>query len=248
MNAIFITVRTGSTRLPDKCIRKVAGEYAIQLLIDRVKKSKKAQRIVLCTTRRAEDDTLCKFAKLNKIKFYRGSVKDKLVRWQKATKQFGVSFFVTADGDDLLCDPELIDLAFTQHERTGADFVEARNVPTGAFTYGIKTSALNKVCKIKGTDDTEMMVPYFTETGLFKVEQLQDVPKVLQRPELRMTMDYPEDLMFFDNIFRHFNGRSFTLQEAIEYLDDNPDVVKLNQKCQEFYLANQKKLTGVVLK
>jgi len=247
MKAIFITVRTGSKRFPAKCLKWIGQKRAIELVIDRAKRSKKAQRIVLCTTWFPEDDILCDIAREQGIDYRRGSSRDKVMRWYGATLQHDVDFFVTADGDDLLCDPELIDLGFAQHDRTGADFIEAPNVPCGAFTYGISTAALKRVCEIKDTDDTEMMVPYF-KTGLFKTEELENVPPVLQRPEIRMTLDYPDDLKFFDNIYSNFKDTNFSLRDVIKYLDDNPEVVEINKHCQEKYLANQKLMTKVVLK
>jgi len=247
MKAIFITVRTGSKRFPAKCLKWIGDKRAIELVIDRSKRSKRAERIVLCTTWLVADDVLCDIAREHKIEFHRGSERDKLLRWHGAVRKFGVDFFVTADGDDLLCDPELIDLAFSQYDRTGADFIEAPDVPCGAFTYGISAAALKKVCEIKATDDTEMMVPYF-KTGLFKVERLENVPPVLQRPEIRMTLDYPDDLRFFDNIYSNFKDTSFTLRDVIAYLDENPEVIKINQYLQEKYLANQKLMTRMVLK
>ena len=247
--AIFITVRTGSTRLPEKALLKINERSTIELVIDRVKRSQKAEIIVLCTTESKNDDVLCEIAKKNVILFFRGSAEDKLIRWKGAAEKYDVEFFVTSDGDDLLCDPELIDLAFEQYERSGADFVEAKDVPCGGFTYGIKVSALNKVCEIKESTDTEMMWVYFTDTGLFKTEMLQNIPKVLQRPEIRMTLDYDDDLKFFKVIFDHFaDNPAFTLRDVVKYLDENPDVIKINQYLQERFLDNQKSKTKLVLK
>lgn len=240
--AIFITVRTASTRLPKKCLMDVCGKMAIERVIERVKKSKKADSIILCTTHISADNILCDIAKVKGIQFFRGSSEDKLIRWKGATEKYDVDFFVTADGDDLLCDPELIDLAFEQ-SKNGADFIEAPDAPCGGFTYGIRTSALNKVCEIKDSVNTEMMVPYFTETGLFKVESLT-IPEVLKRPEIRMTLDYEDDLKFFRSIYGHFDGQEFGLRDVIPYLDANPEVVKINGYLQEKYLDNQKAATN----
>ena len=89
---------------------------------------------------------------------------------------------MTADGDDLFCEPELIDLAFEQYEGSRPDFIEAANVVCGAFTYGIKTAALLRVCEIKDTDDTEMMWVYFKETGIFEVEDLRGLMSYIRGP------------------------------------------------------------------
>lgn len=247
--AIFMTVRTGSTRLPNKALLEMNGRPTIENLIRRVKRSKKAELIVLCTTDRPEDKVLCDLAEKNGIKYFQGSEQDKLERWHGAARQYDVEFFVTADGDDLFCEPELIDLAFGQYERTGADFIEGGpELICGSFTYAIKAAALKKVCEIKDSQDTEMMWVYFTDTGLFKTEKL-DAPAVFKRPEIRMTLDYEDDFRFFKNIMDHFGGREdFSLREIVAYLDAHPEVVKINQHRQQEFLANQKKKTKLVIK
>jgi spore coat polysaccharide biosynthesis protein SpsF len=243
MKAVFITVRTGSKRLPEKCLEPIRGKPSILYVIERAKQTK-ADIVILCTTVLREDDVLWSIADFSAIHCYRGSAEDKLMRWWGAAKKFGVDFFVTMDGDDLLCEPELVDLAFDQYAKTGADFIESSEVPCGAFTYGIKVSALDKVCEIKGTDDTEMMVPYFKETGLFKVEQLE-VPEVFKRPEIRLTLDYKADLKFFRKIFGSLKNP--TLRDVIEFLDKYPGVMSINRHCQQKYLDNQKRKTKLIL-
>jgi spore coat polysaccharide biosynthesis protein SpsF len=245
MKAIFITVRSDSTRLPKKALIEINGKPTIQYVIDRAVRT--GYPVVLCTTELENDDILCDIATKNWILFYRGSVEDKLERWRGAAEQWGVEFFVTFDGDDLLCDPELAELAFEQYEETKADFIESRIVPCGAFTYGIKVSALNKVCEIKGTSDTEMMMPYFTDTGLFQVEPLWNVPKELQRPEIRITLDYEDDLRFFKAIFGNFKS-TVPLREVLSFLNENPELIKINQYLQQRFLDNQRSKTKLVIK
>jgi spore coat polysaccharide biosynthesis protein SpsF len=249
--AIFVTVRTGSSRLLKKALIEINGKRAIEHLIGRLKASKKADMIVLCTTTLEEDGVLCDIAKKNGINFYRGSVADKLERWNGAAQKYGVEFFITADGDDLFCDPELIDLAFRQYEKDKSDFIEGKDLICGSFTYGIKASALGKVCEIKNTEDTEMMWVYFKDTGLFKTAILENVPSIFCRPEIRMTLDYPDDLKFFKTIIEHFDREkkdAFTLRDIISYLDKSPEVIKINQYLQEKFLANQKAKTKLMLK
>ena len=131
MKAIFITVRTGSRRLPRKALRKINGRSTIELVMDRVKRSQYADTIILCTTKLPEDTQLCYLAARNGIQWFRGSAEDKLDRWREAAEKHGITYFVTADGDDLLCEPELIDLAFEQFDRTDPDFIECNTVPVG---------------------------------------------------------------------------------------------------------------------
>ena len=62
VNCILITVRTSSTRLPKKAILDINGKPAIQYLIENIKKSKSADKIILCTSEESDDDILCQIA------------------------------------------------------------------------------------------------------------------------------------------------------------------------------------------
>ena len=81
VNSILITVRTSSTRLPRKAILDINGKPTIQYLIENIKKSRLADKIILCTSEEPDDDILCQIATDCSIDYYRGSLKDKLVRW-----------------------------------------------------------------------------------------------------------------------------------------------------------------------
>ena len=114
MNVIFLSVRTGSSRLPKKALFEIRGKTTIEYLIDRLKKSKYAQKIILCTTELEEDDVLCSIAEYNDIDYFRCSSPDKLSRWLGATQKYNVEFFVNVDGDDLFFDAGLADICFKQ--------------------------------------------------------------------------------------------------------------------------------------
>jgi len=243
MNSIFITVRTGSRRFPEKCLKYVTSTWrlfdgskmAIELVIERAQRSKKAENIILCTTTLPEDDVLEEIAIKRGVYCFRGSSPDKLMRWLGACERFGTHFFVTFDGEDLLCDPELADLAFEQNERSPVDFITAPFVPTGAFTHGISRQALEIACLTKDAEDTENIYKFFD----CDVVELENVPIEVQR-DFRMTMDYPDDLKFFDKLYDGFDDRKFSLLDAIKYLDRHPEIVLINKHCQDLYLANQK--------
>lgn len=242
MKAIFITARLGSSRLPNKHILDLHGKFCIEHMMERVKRSNKADVIVLCTTNLEEDDILCSLARSHNIECFRGSTEDKLERWRGAAETFDVEFFVTADADDLFCEPLLIDMAFDQHDRTGADFIEwdPTTMICGSFTYGIKTAALKEVCRTKTTTDTEMMWIFFNP-DLFKMEKLENVPPMLERPEIRATLDYEEDLEFFRHVYTHFGDNNFTLFDVVNFLTANPWFIEINSCRHIDWKENQEK-------
>lgn len=243
-SAIFITARLGSSRLPQKHLLEIEGKHCIEYVIERSKRAS-ADVVVMCTTVLPEDDVLEKIALSHNILVYRGSVKDKINRWREAADKFGIDFFVTADGDDLFCEPELMNMAIKQYKQSGADLInwEDAGIVCGAFTYGIKTSALRKIDDIKLTDDTEMMWVFF-ENGDFQIELLDGIPGVFKRPEIRATLDYTEDYNFFSEIIKAvgLSGRSiYSLEDIILTLNENPHIIKINQFRNTDWKENQNK-------
>jgi spore coat polysaccharide biosynthesis protein SpsF (cytidylyltransferase family) len=242
-SAVFITVRTASTRLPNKCLLKINNKTVIEHIIYRAKQIKNVDKIILCTTTDKADDILEKIGLQNKILVFRGSIKDKLQRWKDACEFYEIESFVTFDADDLFCEPKLNEIALCQLNNNGVHFIHSDNVVPGAFTYAIKYEALKKVCSIKDTDDTEMMWPFFMDTGLFNIKNLQaDNLNEYSSNGLRITLDYIEDFHFFKEIFKKMKiiNNSISLTEIIKFLDYNPDLKNLNYFREKEWANNQK--------
>ena len=94
--------------------------------------------------------------------------------------------------------------------------------------------------QLKETEDTETgWGRYFVESGLFKIETVQADDEYLRRPEVRLTLDYPEDLEFTKQVFERLYtpGKVFGIREILSLLDRCPEVRKINQGLQEVYRA-----------
>lgn len=250
-SAIFVTVRSDSSRLPNKALLPIIGKPTIEMVILRAKLVRNVEKVIVCTTKRPLDDGIVQIAGKCGVLHYRGSLDDKLDRWLGAAKKFDIDFFVTMDGDDLLCDPELMEVGIEQLKLNDVDFIEApQGLICGSFTYGIRTTALEKVCSIKDTDDTEMMWVYFKDTGLFKVSTLQIKDPVFYDPNIRMTLDYEEDFAFFKAIFEHFNciNNDIPLRDIVPFLRTHPEIVQLNAFRHQDWALNQKRKTKLVVK
>lgn len=249
MNSIFISVRSDSTRLPNKATLKICGLSTIEYIIQNLKKSKFADEIILCTTKKQSDDKLCDIAEKNNIKWFRGSSEDKLLRWKGACEKYKVDFFVNVDGDDLFFDHGLADIVFKQNSENRADFIDGRGLYNDV--YGISRKGINSVCKHKGNADTEFIKLYFDNIkNLIKTEKIKNVPYKYQKKKIRMTLDYIEDFNFFANIIRSFKSSDKELEfEAIlEYLDKNPSVVEINWYREENWKENQNKMIDKISK
>ncbi len=249
--AIFITVRVDSSRLPNKAMKKILGIPVIEHVINRAKLANNFDCIVVCTTERQIDDQVVEIAEKCDVHIYRGSLEDKLERWNSAAQKYGIDYIVTFDGDDLFCDPYLLDQGAVQIRESGLDFIELPpGMICGAFTYALSSKALAKACEVKATNDTEMMWSYFKDTGLFKTGYLAVTEDIYFDDRYRLTLDYPEDFVFFTRVFEHFNciNNDVPLKEIIAYFRENPEIPQINMGRQQEFLDNQRKKTKLILK
>lgn len=246
--ACFIHVRTRSSRLQDKPLKLIAGKRAVEHVIDRIKLVRNADLVVLCTTAKPEDDILEKIALKYSIECFRGSANDVLVRWLGAAEKFHVDYFVEIDGgDDIFTDPEIVSMFIEQMKKDPADFIK----PPDGFVCGgssggcISVSALKRVCKIKSTNNTHNWDPYFTQNKLFKVTNLHVGNKIFFNNNIRLTMDYPEDLKFFREVFKSLNisKNSVPLKVILKQLARKPELTKINFSRQRDYLDNRAKFS-----
>ena len=249
--AVFIPVRLGSSRLPKKPLIEVKGKTLIEHLIDRAKAAKLPNMIALCTTTKPEDRIFEKIAKNNGVECFRGNEHDILKRFLDAAIKFKVDFIVNVDGDDVFCDPELMDKTVQCYLETGASFIKWNNLPLGATPIGLKVEALKKVCEIKDTLNTETgWGAYFTDTGLFKVKYLEPEDENLKKPEIRITLDYPEDLELVKKIYDKLYEpeKVITLREILNLFKKEPALAEINRGVQEKYWKRFRKRVNVRLK
>ena len=224
----------------------MCNKPSIQWLIENIKKSKEADDIILCTTTLEQDDVLCDIATKIGIKYFRGSSEDKLARWLGACEQYGIDFFVNVDGDDLFFDFELADHVIRQHNETDSEFIDGEGLYNDV--YGITSSALKRVCDIKGTNETEYIKRYFTEVNEFQVEHLNNVLDRWTKKDIRMTLDYPEDLIFFETVINGIGDKELSFENILNFVEDNPDVKNINFHLDDAWKENQKKIKKLVLK
>ncbi len=236
--AIFIAVRMKSTRLPKKALLKIKGRTVIEHLIDRLKTSKEADLIVLCTSVNPDDAILVDVARRNKIEGFQGSEADKLDRFLGAADKYGIDLVAAVDGDDILCDAGYIDKTIQKLKTTGADMVKCDALPLGAACNGIKVEALRKVVQTKGENDTEVWGGYFTNNKAYKVETLEVEEPDLNRPDIRLTLDYDEDFKLFQAIFNelYLPGSVFSLKEIVNLFNRKPELLEITREVHQRYL------------
>lgn len=246
----LITARLKSTRLPEKLLREVEGKPIFSHMLDRLKQAKRVDEIIICTSTNPQDDRLIDLAKKEGVSFFRGDEEDVLKRLYAASLEFDLDYILNITADCPFVDPLYADRIVSEYESNHADLIRALDLPHGAYSYGIKPSALGKVIEIKDDSHTEVWGRYFTDTDLFEVYDLPIDNPFHYKPDLRMTLDYPEDLEFFKAIFKalYQPGKVFSLDEILKFLELHPEVVEINRHCAASFLKRWTAQSDITLK
>ena len=78
MIAAIIQARTGSKRFPYKVLKKIRHDPLIKYQIERVKKAKYLNSVIVATTMNKKDDSIVRICKKNSTNYFRGSEKNVL--------------------------------------------------------------------------------------------------------------------------------------------------------------------------
>lgn len=246
--AIFLSVREKATRFPKKVLKEICGKSVTALLIERLKASEEADVVVLTTSTHPDDQVLVEIASNNDILSFKGSEEDKLERYMGACETYGIDFCLIVDGDDILISTEYIDTILKEAKSQQYDFISCDGLPLGMNTNAMSYSALKRVCLLKADANTEVWGGYFKDHNLFKTKEIV-VPEAVNRPLYRLTLDYEEDFWVFEKIFNAlYRGKYITTKEVVDYLDQHPEIVELNQEAQKRYEAHLIKSTIVKFK
>ncbi|MDP6426296.1 MAG: N-acetylneuraminate synthase family protein [Dehalococcoidia bacterium] len=236
----IIVVRVSSSRMYGKALMKIGDRESIKRVIDRVKRMKRIGSIILATSTDASDDVLVDIAESEGIDLYRGSLNNVAERFLNAALEHELNHFVRVTGDCILCDNIMADRAIESHLRNANDITFIRNMPFGTNKEVISLPAIKTIYKNAAIpENTEYLEYYLNNNKIFNVGYV--VSKYKFSKSLRMTLDYEEDLEFFNRLFRHFDkvNPKFELEDAISFLMNNPDIVSINSHLRQKFMANQ---------
>jgi len=227
---VILPCRVFSTRLLAKPLQRV-GEFSImELLIRQLKKSKIINEIVLAVAESTGSDLFVEFAYRNKLKYVLGDEQDVLGRFLKAAKKFKADIIVRITSENPFIFWEGIDDLIKKHVEGSFDISCNYKLPVGSGLEIINLKSLKIAHKNGNKWDKEHCTPYLYENPKkFKILKLKP-DKVLERPELRLTVDTPQDLWVAQKIYHKLgkHGNPIPLKKIIKFLDQHPEIKKIN--------------------
>jgi spore coat polysaccharide biosynthesis protein SpsF len=105
----IIQARMTSTRLPGKVLREIAGQPMLMRVVERVKRSKWLDKVIVATTDQPADDDIAEYCESRSYDCFRGSLNDVLDRSYQAALSVKAGILVRITADCPVIDPGLID-------------------------------------------------------------------------------------------------------------------------------------------
>lgn len=237
--AVFIQARMGSSRLPGKVMREVAGRPMIDLILSRLELAKEVDQIVLVTSTNPENDALNRHVLGQGFGVFRGHETDVLDRFYRAALANPCEVIIRITGDCPLIDPAVVDDAIRRFQRAGVDYLSNTQVP--GYPDGLDVEVFTfdalKRAAIEATDpfDREHVTPFFRK-GSFSLLEFHPEEDF---SALRWTVDEAADLEVVRAIYAKFAPRTdFSWQEVIALWRRAPAIFEANSAIQRNEGAN----------
>ena len=243
----IIQVRSDSTRFPQKALVDILGKPMIIHLLERIKKSKLIDQLVIATTTRKIDDPIVEVVRECGISIFRGSYEDVLDRYYQAAKKYHADIIVRITGDCPLIDPHIVDMViqhFLENEYHYVSNVLEPTYPDGLDVEVLSYEALKKTWKeARLLSEREHVTSYIrNHPERFRISNVRNT---VDLSHLRWTVDHEKDLEFVKEIFeRLYNKKPFFLMDDIlRLLKKYPKLKEINARIQrnEGYVRSLKK-------
>jgi len=227
----IVQARMGSTRLPNKVMKPIGGVPMIQMLLNRLARSKEVDQIIVATSIDKRNLPLIAHVKNLGYACEQGSENDVLDRYVQAAKSHQADIVVRITGDCPLADPELLDEMIRRFKAANVDYLSNIDPPT--YPDGLDI----EVCTFKALEkssqetiepfDREHVTPYLRKPGKFKTKSIQHSENL---SALRWTVDELFDFEVIEKVFEYFHPiTDFTWNDVLVLQKQNPEIFNINQ-------------------
>jgi spore coat polysaccharide biosynthesis protein SpsF len=228
-----LACRAGGSRLYGKPLQNLfldSRKTVLEHMIDLLQTVSVIDEIVLGVSVGPENEPFHEIARKRGLKSIRGDeidVLQRLIQCGEAGNATDV-FRTTTESPFTYFEP--IESAWQRHCTRGNDVTNFADLPDGSGFEIITLEALQR-CHSKGDarHRSELCTLYVREhREEFQVDVLTG-PREVSRTDLRLTIDYPEDLVLCRRIAEHFRDLAprIPLARIVQFIDANPQLAAL---------------------
>lgn len=227
--------RMTSTRLPGKILMPLAGKPVMAHMIERHRRSKHTDEVVVATTTNATDDPVAALCEKMNCPCFRGSEDDVLGRIVGAGKEYGADILVQGMADSPLVDWRIVDrliemLEEGQFDVTSNEFGDAK-YPDGFDMRVYRFSVLKKFEEEHEEEEYREHAGYQLRNDPIAYKRaLMRAEGDMRWPQLRLTLDTAEDYKLIAAVYDELypKNNDFSAEDVVAFLRTRPDLVALN--------------------
>jgi spore coat polysaccharide biosynthesis protein SpsF len=233
-----IQARTGSTRLPGKVLKQIAGQPMLMWQVNRILKSGLIDKLVVATSVNPNDDVIADFCKANEIACYRGSEDDVLARISGLLQEYDYDYHAEFYGDSPLISVEIIDAIIGKFMEGQGLYDCVCNSLATTYPPGQEVIIYRSELLVQADNKVETTDPLREHCGIhvtknpeLKVLNLEAPPEYFF-PEMYLEVDTDRDFVVINRIIEHFmaaGNPDFTLRDIIDFFSINPELASYNQ-------------------
>lgn len=231
---VMIQARCGSTRLPNKVLKDLCGKPALERMIDRVRRSKKVDEVMVVTSIEKNNLPILKLCSEIDVRVGIGSENDVLDRFYQTAKLLRPEYVIRLTADCPCFDAELLDLAIEGlDEDTDYCGMTSESFADGLDLEIMKFTALERAWReANHAFEREHVTQYIVRhPEIFKLQNFES--PIGYFGNHRWTVDEPEDFELVSKIYEHFMGtdtkENFNYKEILSFLNDHPEIVAINK-------------------
>lgn len=229
---VLIQARCGSSRLPNKVLKDLSGKPDLQWVIERVKRSKLIDEVMVITSIEKNNLPLIELCTKLDTRVFVGSEDDVLDRYYQAARLLQPEYVIRITADCPLFDWRYLDMAIETMDKD-ADYRGAfeETFPDGLDIEIMKFTALQKSWKeAVMASEREHVTQYIRKhPDMFKLQEL--TCPIENIGHMRWTLDEPHDYEMLCKVYEHFvsdHQEDFVTEDVIAFLKDNPEIEGIN--------------------
>lgn len=231
--------RMTSTRLPGKIMMPLAGKPVMQHMIERHRRSRYTDEVVVATTTNAADDSVVALCEEMQCPYFRGSEADVLARVVGAGTAHAADILVQGMADSPLVDWRLVDHAIKLLVENDADCASNEFEETFPVGFDVRVYDFSTL-QIAAENDTN---PAYREHAGYSIRSQPGKFKLvnweadgdMRWHTLRLTLDTPEDYAVISAVYDQLypKNQDFSASDVVAFLKTRPDLVALNGSIEQ---------------
>ena len=227
-----LACRTASSRLYGKPLQRIGDRTILEHLIARINDTRIVDQVVLAIAEGVANKVFIDFAVRFGLEYVIGDERDVQYRLIMAGDKANADILLRATTECPFLYTDNLEFLFEQHVAQQAALTVCEGLPEGAYFELIDLKAL-KDAHERGEQRhrSELCTLYmFEHPERYKTLKF-DAPETVRRPDLRLTVDYPEDLIVCREIATALGnaGPLFSLESIVEFLDSHPQLNAVNK-------------------